>query len=149
MKALNKYPLVLVHINHGIRKKSDIEQKFIVKLSKEFKIPLYIKNLDFSSIKKKMSIEEWGRVNRYKFLNEISTETGSEFIMTGHHGNDQVETILMNIQRGSGILGLRGIQTKNKNILRPLLKFSKKEIILFAKRVGYKFYIDESNIIYT
>ena len=66
-----------------------------------------------------------GRENRYKFLEKISIDTASEVIMTGHHSNDQIETILMNIHRGSGVLGIRGIAKKNKNLIRPLLKFSK------------------------
>ena len=65
--------------------------------------------------------------------------------MTGHHSNDQIETILMNIQRGSGVLGMRGIAKRNKKLIRPLLKFSKKEIILFSERVGYRYCKDETN----
>ena len=86
-----------------------------------------------------------GRENRYKFLEKILIDTSSKVIMTGHHGNDQIETILMNIHRGSGVLGIRGIAKKNKNLIRPLLKFSKKEIILFSQRVGYIYYEDETN----
>ena len=78
-----------------------------------------------------MNIEQWGRENRYKFLEKILIDTASKVIMTGHHGNDQIETILMNIQRGSGVLGMRGIAKRNKKLIRPLLKFSKEEIILF------------------
>ena len=114
MKALDRHELILVHVNHGLRANSIIDEKFIKKLSKEIHSPLFIKKLDPSSIKKKKNIEQWGRENRYKFLEKISIDTESEVIMTGHHSNDQIETILINIQRGSGVLGLRGIARRNK-----------------------------------
>ena len=112
---------------------------------KRFIVHFYIKKLDPSSIKKNKNIEQWGRENRYKFLEKISIDTASKVIMTGHHGNDQIETILMNIQRGSGVLGMRGIAKRNKKLIRPLLKFSKEEIILFSERVGYRYCKDETN----
>ena len=119
--------------------------KNLSKLSKEIHSPLFIKKLDPSSIKMKMNIEQWGRENRYKFLEKISIDTSSEIIMTGHHSNDQIETILMNIQRGSGVLGMRGIAKRDNKLIRPLLKFSKEEIILFSERVGYRYCKDETN----
>ena len=88
LKALEKYQLVSVHVNHSLRKRSIIEEKFITKLSKEINIPSFSKKLDPSSIKKNMNIEQWGRENRYKFLEKILTDTSSELIMTGHHAND-------------------------------------------------------------
>ena len=145
LKALDRHELVLVHVNHGLRATNMIDEKFIKKLSKEIHSPLYIKKLDPSSIKKNKNIEQWGRENRYKFLEKISIDTASEVIMTGHHSNDQIETILMNIQRGSGVLGMRGIAKRNKKLIRPLLKFSKSEIILFSERVGYTYCKDETN----
>ncbi len=145
LKALDRYQLVLVHVNHGLRERSIIDEKFIKKISKEIHIPLFLKKLDPSSIKKNMNIEQWGRENRYKFLEKISIDTASKAIMTGHHGNDQIETLLMNIKRGSGVLGMRGIAKRNEKLIRPLLKFSKKEIVLFSERVGYKYCKDETN----
>ncbi len=65
--------------------------------------------------------------------------------MTAHHGNDQVETLLMNLGRQTGVSGLRGIAKKRDNILRPMLNFSKIEIIEFSKKIGYHYYEDLSN----
>ena len=65
--------------------------------------------------------------------------------MTAHHANDQVETLLMNLERQTGVSGLRGIAKERENILRPMLAFSKIEIIEFSKRIGYKYYEDLSN----
>ena len=71
LKALDRYRLILAHVNHGLRASSIIDEKFIKKLSKEIHSPLYIKKLDPSSIKKNESIEQWGRENRYKFLEKF------------------------------------------------------------------------------
>ena len=145
LKALGRFQLILVHVNHGFRARSIIDEKFIKNLSREIHIPLFLKKLDPSSIKKNKNVEQWGRENRYKYLEKISIKTASKVIMTGHHGNDQIETILMNIHRGSGVLGMRGIAKRNKKLIRPLLKFSKEEIILFSERVGYRYCEDETN----
>ena len=92
-----------------------------------------------------MNIEEWGRKERYSFFDKIFFETGSNFIMTGHHGNDQVETLLLNLNRKTGSAGLRGIASKRKSVIRPLLNFCKKEIINFVERHKIQYVNDSSN----
>ena len=69
----------------------------------------------------------------------------SHWIMTGHHGNDHAETILMNLSRQTGILGILGIQQKNGRIIRPLISYNKKELFDFVERLGFSFVEDSTN----
>ena len=145
MRAINLFKISVVHINHKIRLNSDVDESFVKDLSKEMGLEFLSKALNTNSIKKNESIEEWGRKNRYRFLEETFMNTGSKSILTAHHANDQIETILMNLSRGSGILGLRGICRKNDFLSRPLLSFKKKEIIEFSQRIKFQFRLDETN----
>ena len=145
MRALNKYEIFVVHINHKLRKRSDEDEKFVRNLSNEMNVKFISKSLEVKGISKGASIEEWARKNRYSYLNKTLLDTESKFIMTAHHANDQVETILMNFARGSGILGLRGIAKENKSLIRPLLSFKKIEIIKFSKRIRFDYCIDLTN----
>ena len=142
----NHFQLLVVHINHNIRKESAKEEVFVEKLCQNFSIPFYSLSLNPKTRKKKYSIEEWARNKRYKFFQKILKETNSDYIMTGHHGNDQAETILMNLSRQSGILGLRGIANIRVNCLRPMLRFTKKEILQYAKESNYIYINDISNM---
>ena len=79
------------------------------------------------------------------YFDELLKQTNSKWIMTAHHGNDNVETILMNIARHSGILGMRGIAKERNSLLRPMLEFTKNEITEFSERAGFHFFEDLSN----
>ena len=145
LKAINKFKISVVHINHKIRVNSGSDEKYVRLLSKRMGLKFISKSLNPKTISKGESIEEWARKKRYEFLVNSLKKTKSKKILTAHHANDQIETILMNLSRGSGILGLRGIDKKNKYLLRPLLDFKKKEIIEFSKRIKFKFIEDETN----
>ena len=145
LEAINIFEIVVVHINHKIRVNSDSDEQFVKLLSKRMELKFISKSLNPKTISKGESIEEWARKKRYEFLKESLKKTKSKKILTAHHANDQIETILINLSRGSGVLGLRGIDKKNKYLLRPLLGFKKKEIIEFSKRVKFKFLEDETN----
>ncbi len=139
------FKLIIGHINHNLRKDSDDDQLFVQELCKEFDIPFFLKRLDSKSRSKSESFEEWARIERYSFLNNLSEKTNSKWIMTAHHSNDQVETILMNLSRQTGVSGLKGISKKHGKIIRPLLGFSKQEIIDFRTRIGYSYIDDPTN----
>ena len=145
LTSTEKYKLIITHINHKLRKESDRDQIFVKNLAKNLNIPFYSKVLEPSKKEKSMNIEEWGRKERYSFFDKIFFETGSNFIMTGHHGNDQVETLLLNLNRKTGSAGLRGIASKRKSVIRPLLNFCKKEIINFVERHKIQYVNDSSN----
>ena len=129
-KELN-FQMVVAHINHGIRESALADEEYVKKVCEQKEIPIYIKKENIKDIaqKEKMGIEEAGRMVRYSFFEEIMKKINAQKIATAHNLNDQAETILMNLFRGSGINGLKGIE-KNRNgkYIRPLINCSRKEI---------------------
>ncbi|MFL2983396.1 MAG: tRNA lysidine(34) synthetase TilS [Candidatus Neomarinimicrobiota bacterium] len=143
---LSCFQLVVAHINHNLRNQSNNDEEYVKNLCKELKIPFFVKSLNPLKRDKKQSVEEWGRNERYDFLNKLLEKTKFKWIMTAHHANDQVETLLMNLSRQSGIAGLRGIAKQREKIIRPLLIFTKDEIRFFAKKNKFPFCEDLSNL---
>ena len=145
LSVIDDFSIVVAHVDHQLRTDSIIDKNFVTKLSADLNFPFFSKTLDPKKRDKKFSIEEWGRLERYSFFNSILNKTKSKWIMTAHHANDQVETLLMNLERQTGVAGLGGIAKERDKILRPMLDFSKNEIIKFSKRIGYEYREDPSN----
>ena len=145
MHSISKNKFIVAHINHALRKDSDADMAFVRNLCNDLNIKFYNTTLRPHSRKKNESIENWARQERYKFYQLLAEKTKSNWIMTGHHGNDQAETILMNLARQTGVSGLAGIAKKNGNIIRPLLPFSKLDLVDFAKRIRLPYRIDITN----
>ncbi|CAL4042190.1 tRNA(Ile)-lysidine synthase [Buchnera aphidicola (Takecallis arundicolens)] len=134
-----------IHINHQINPKSFLWSKHCKKICQEHSIPLIIKNLN---IKCKNNIQEHARKLRYKIISKNMFP--DEILVTGHHSNDQCETLFLSLKRGSGISGLSGILKKNifeknKNIIRPLLKIQKKQLKIWAIAKNINWIEDDSN----
>jgi len=144
-KSLNRFGILLAHIDHRLRKNSDRDMKFVQSIAKHCHVPFHSRKLNPAQIEHGDSVESWARKNRYELLNEIAENTGANWIMTAHHGNDQAETVLLNLSRHAGVSGLRGIGKKNNHLLRPLLPFSKKEIEKFVSRNRIPFVSDPTN----
>lgn len=140
-----KKDLVVVHINHHLRKNSIEDELFVKEFCDRNDIEIIIKHLNPKNKLKESSTEEWAREARYNLLYEISSNFNSCSIMTGHHGNDQIETILFRLSQGSGIAGLRGIHSKRGRIMRPLLSVSKNKINDYIQDIGIKWTEDYSN----
>ena len=145
MEAINIFDIFVAHINHKIRENSDSDEEYVKLLTKNMGLKFLSKSLNPNLIASGESTEEWARKKRYDLLMKFLNKTKSKKILTAHHSNDQIETILMNLTRGSGVLGLRGIDRKNKYLLRPLLGFKKKEILKFSQRIKFNFMEDETN----
>jgi len=135
----------IVHINHNIRSDSYKDEEFVKKIGKELEIETYSWHLDPDTRTKKDSLESWARNCRYKILEEFLFESKFDFIVTGHHKNDQAETILKNISEKTGLFGLSGIKSINQKIIRPLLPFSKKELMSMIKKYDIPYKNDASN----
>ena len=142
---LNRFKIIVAHIDHSIRADSIKDRLFVEMMCKDLNLPFFSKKLDLDSRLKNESLEEWARNKRYHYLNNLYNATKSNWIMTGHHCNDHAETILMNLSRQTGILGMLGMQQKNGRIIRPLLSFNRKELFDFVKRLGIQFVDDSSN----
>ena len=139
---------VAVHVHHSIRKKTaDKDQKFVEKLCEEKGITLKSFKKDIPLICKitKESEEECGRRIRYEIFDEVCKMYDNAKIAVAHHMNDQAETVIFRIIRGSGIKGLTGMEAKRENIIRPLLCLKREEIEEYLEAVGQTYRIDETN----
>ena len=136
LKERLKIEIAVAHVNHGIRKEAGEETEYIKKYCEKYNIKIYIKYEDVTKLAKqdKIGLEEEGRKVRYAFFDEVLKETGFNKIAIAHNMNDKAETVLMNIIRGSGALGLKGIEPKRDNkYIRPLIETERYEIEEYCK----------------
>jgi tRNA(Ile)-lysidine synthase len=141
--------LFVAHFNHRLRgKEADLDEIFVRKLASFLKLKIFVKSIQIKNEakKRKLSIEECARVLRYGFLNQIADKVGAQRIALGHNSDDQAETVLMRLIRGSGSLGLSGIPPIKERIIRPLIEIRREKIeeFLTEKKIGYR--IDSSNL---
>ena len=142
------FKICVAHINHMIREEADSETEYVKEFCKKLEIECFIKRIDVMKIANnlKRGTEETGRQIRYKFFDEVLEKTRSNKIATAHNNNDKVETILMNILRGSGLSGLKGIEAiRDKKFIRPLIEISREEIEEYCEVNNLKPKIDKSN----
>ena len=164
------YDFEIAHCNFQLRgKESERDEKFVRELGEKYKVEVKVKKFDAEkySEENKMSIQEAARSLRYGWFEELvhSSEFGPDsyrvqspdselptpdsrlpaFLITAHHADDNAETVLMNFCRGTGLHGLTGIPVSYVNIKRPLLIFTKNELIQFAKENKLDFVEDSSN----
>lgn len=140
--------LIIAHVHHGIRiKESDIEARFVRLKSAHLKLPFEQLTISVPDIarNKGLSIEQAGRTIRYQFFNNLLNKYQAQKIALGHNADDQVETILMRIIRGSGLRGLRGIPPKRGAFIRPLIECNRSEIEAYCQRNNIAYCIDSSN----
>jgi len=150
MDILSKlgYSTGLAHCNFELRgKESDDEQVFAEKYALEKEIPFFTINFNTRQFatKNKLTIQEAARFLRYTWLEEVRNSNDYTHIVTAHHQDDQAETILQHIIRGTGLQGLQGIPVKNGHIIRPLLPFSRREILEHAHACQVPWMEDSSN----
>ena len=142
------FNIVVAHINHMIREEAVEDQEFVKNFCNKIGVDFYSKSIDIQKIanNNKIGTEEAGRNARYEFFNEILEKTNSNKIAIAHNKNDKTETIIMNILRGSGIAGLKGIEPiKNEKIIRPLIECERYEIENYCKEKNIKARIDKTN----
>lgn len=136
LKEKLKIEIVVAHVNHNIREEADSETLYIKKYCQKHNIEIYIKKENVIELAKKdkIGLEEEGRKVRYNFFDEVLEKTKSNKIAIAHNMNDKAETVLMNIIRGSGALGLKGIEPKRDNkYIRPLIETERYEIEEYCK----------------
>lgn len=152
-KEIIKFNLVVCHINHMIREEAISDEKYVEEYCKKNNIEFFAKRIKVEEMaeKEKIGTEEAGRKARYEFFNEILNKTNANKIATAHTANDNAETVLMNIIRGSGTLGLKGIEAKNGKLIRPLIECKRSEIEKYCKDENLNPRIDKTNFenIYT
>lgn len=131
IKNIKNYELYVAHVNHCIRKEAIEDEKYVKQYCQKREIPCYIKRVNVSkvAVNNKRGLEETGRKVRYDFFEELYTDLKANKIAIAHNNNDNAETVLMNIIRGTGIVGLNGIvPIRNNKYIRPLIECDRTQI---------------------
>lgn len=143
------YEVVAMHCNFHLRGEESMrDEQFVVSLCQQRGWKLYRADFDTeaSARQQGISIEMAARDYRYDWFRKLRQETQSEAIAVGHHQNDNVETLLLNAVRGTGIRGLCGMQPKNGEVVRPLLCLTRQEILAYLEAIGQGYVTDHTNL---
>lgn len=143
------FEIVVAHINHQIRDDANDDAKFVKDVCKNLQVDFYEKSIDVLNFahNNKIGTEEAGREIRYNFFDEVLNKVGANKIAIAHHKNDKVETIFMNLLRGSGVSGLRGIEPiKDNKFIRPLIECQREEIELYCETQNLNPRMDSTNL---
>lgn len=147
LSSLN-FDVTLAHCNFQLREKeSDLDEEFVKNLSKKMSSQIFVKKIDTETYTKKhkLSTQIAARELRYNWFQELIKKYNYDYLLTAHHADDNLETFLINLTRGSGLEGFTGIPKINGNIVRPMLPFSRAEIQKYAEKNNIKWREDASN----
>ena len=141
------FDIIVAHYNHGLRgTNSDEDEKYSQKLAKKMGLIFVSGKMDPKLRQKGVSPEDFYRQQRYQFLNNVAEDYNAQKIALGHNIQDQAETVLLNLLRGSGLEGLRGIlPIREGKFIRPLIEVSRSEIIDFLSAAEISYCQDSSN----
>ena len=148
LKNFINFKIYLVHINHLLRgEDADSDENFSFEYAKKNNLEIFIKRIPVKEIAKEVgkTLEEVGREERYKFFSEIYEKVGATKIATAHNKDDQIETFLFRLTRGTSLQGLEGIKIKNNNIIRPISEIYKKDILEYLNKNEIQYKIDKTN----
>ena len=143
-----KLNLALAHCNFNLRgDESDGDEEFVLQLAEDLDLEVFIESFETEDYAKtyKLSTQMAARELRYNWFEELAEQLNFDFILTAHHADDNLETFLINLSRGTGLDGLMGIPEVNNKIVRPLLTFSREDIETYAKDNKLKWREDSSN----
>lgn len=138
----------LAHCNFHLRDdESDADEAFVIDLGDQLNAEVFVEHFDTKTYadNEKQSIQLAARELRYNWFYELAEALQYDFILTAHHADDNLETILLNLSRGTGITGLIGIPEENDKVIRPLLPFSRQELEDYAKANSLHWREDSSN----
>ncbi len=142
------FNVAVAHCNFQLRgKDADDDQAFVKQLAQQYNVKSHFIRFDTNAYAKqnKLSIEMAARELRYNWFEQLQKECGYKYIATGHHLNDSIETLFLNLLRGTGYNGLRGISNKRENIIRPLLFASREDIENYVNDHKLKYCTDITN----
>ncbi|MGN1298372.1 MAG: tRNA lysidine(34) synthetase TilS [Candidatus Scatovivens sp.] len=147
LKEKLNFSIIVSHINHGLRKNASRDENFVRQFCENKNIEFHVLHADINkeAKKEKKGLEETGRKIRYEFFNEVLLETSANKIAIAHNKNDKAETIIMNILRGCGVNGLKGIEAKNDIYIRPLIEIDRSKIEKYCQENNLNPVIDETN----
>lgn len=142
------FDFALAHCNFKLREtESDEDETFVINLGEQLGREVFLKSFDTKVFaqENKVSVQMAARELRYSWFQELQKTKDFDYLLTAHHADDSLETFLINLSRGTGIEGLTGIPEKNDAIIRPLLQFSRDEILHYAKSETLQWREDSSN----
>lgn len=148
MNELN-FEIALAHCNFSLRgKESDGDEMFVIGLAKQMDVSVFAETFDTHKFSEehKVSTQMAARTLRYEWFEGILKNFKYDYLLTAHHLDDDLETFFINLSRGTGISGLTGIPSINGNVIRPLLAFSREEILNYASKNNLKWREDSSNL---
>ncbi len=152
LKSALGIDLHVVHVEHGIRGEDSMrDAEFTANLVEEFHVPYSVVHVDVPAFSKEMGMseEEAARVLRYRAFREekakLATCDREVFIAVAHHKEDSVETLLLQLVRGSGLKGITGLKAVRDDVIRPLLPLAKEELLEYLKRIGQDYCVDKTN----
>ena len=148
IKSMLNFEIVVAHINHQIRPEADEETEYVKEFCDKLNVKCFVRKIDV--IKKaeneKIGTEEAGRYARYEFFEEVLKQENANKIATAHNANDNAETVLMNIFRGTSTAGLKGIEPiRDEKFIRPLIECNRNDIENYCKTNNLQPRIDKSN----
>lgn len=135
------HSLAICYINHNLRTDVNLDIDFVKDFSKRENVKYFIESIKLSNFS-----ENKAREKRYEILEKVRKENGFEYIATGHNKNDNVETLIFRIIRGTGLDGLKGIPKKRGKIIRPILDEKKEDILNYLNKNNIKYRIDYTNL---
>jgi len=141
--------VVALHCNFHLRgKESERDEQFVTALCERLGVELHVRHFDTRKVaeQKGISIEMAARELRYQWFEEMRIKLGCDHIAVAHHRDDQAETVLLNLVRGTGLRGLAGMRPLNGVVIRPLLSFSRKEILDYLASKGQDYVTDSTNL---
>lgn len=136
------------HVNHMIRgAEADRDEEFAREYCRKLGVTFFSERIDVPGIAKEkgLGIEETARNERYGYFDRLCRENGIDAVAVAHNADDNAETVLINLCRGSGLNGLSGIKPKRGNIIRPLILCKKQDIVLYCRENGISYVTDSTN----
>lgn len=146
LKTNTPNTIICAHINHNVRKESQKEENYLKKYCQKENIILETTKIKTYT---ENNFENEARKKRYLFYEQILTKHHAKYLFLAHHGDDLIETVLMKITRGSNLEGYAGIKEYSKKnnyyIIRPLLQYTKQDLIEYNQKYNIKYFLDQSN----
>ena len=144
------FSVAAAHLNHGIRgAAADADEAFAKALAEGLSVPFIYERANVPTLAKAHlhTLEQEARIVRYDFLRRAKERLGASAIAVAHHMDDQAESVLMHLARGSGLMGLTGMQPRRGDIIRPMLSVRRREIEAYLNENGFPFCTDETNLV--
>lgn len=146
--ASKRAKIAVAHVNFGLRgKESDADEALVAEWAQSQNIPCFVKKTDTRNYaaNHKLSIEMAARELRYQWFEELRQTLNFDYVAVAHHANDNAETILLNLTRGTGIRGVMGISPARGFLVRPMLSFEREQIEKYARERHIPFRVDATN----